>query len=224
VAPICQIHPYFYELIERIYPLSKETWIRSTVFPRHLRRMAKTDKSVILEDMQSYYKEFCVMYVNFCLIEDMSRSLVEMSDILEFPLKEDNEEQSLMVRDARIYSFLRCAEIFKAVLFNIYLLNDLEEFEAEDADPEDIEDLLETFFDAGVFDQERLDHFSCLFGMAGLLAVDKEWLEDGEKTQIYEDGVKAIPDMYEYICSYLQSMSDKLEIIDSASEGEESVH
>ncbi len=153
------------------------------------------------------------MLISVRPLEDFSRSLDELGSVLSMPVKHNDTVLFALVRDARIYAFVKCSEVFQDFLRSVY---EASEYYDDDHDLCDsyVEHLLAGLCLVGVLNEGQLRQFMSLFCMCAFFALDDESLfESQEQRDIFQKGVEEIPTYYYAMSDFLEELSKNCELV-----------
>ena len=137
------------------------------------------------------------MVVPTTLIDDFSRALSDLDDVLCVKVRHKNDmEYNERLCDAQIFSFLRAHEVLKALLATLC--------SAHEDDQMDIKKRVALLCEHDILDEKQAKSLLHQCEMADFLAIfDKMWLYHEDELAEYEEEV-------EKICTYYQNMKTLL--------------
>ena len=142
------------------------------------------------------------MVVHADIVEDFSRSLSELNDMLSVSVHQKDPIFNGMVKDAQIFSFLRTSEVLRSLIKNIHDEN------TDEAHRADMETAVVTLCMLDLIDDEKAKNFLEQFDAAEFLALDRSWLDDEGDRCLFDSG------MYD-ITSYCNQMITLLDVVSS---------
>lgn len=148
------------------------------------------------------------MVVHGDLIEDLSRSLSELNDVLSVNLHQKDPIFRAIVRDAQLFSFVRTAEVLRHVIDDIHTEN------SEGSVVHDNEAGILTLCMLDVIDDEQAQSLLQQLELAEFLALDRSWLESAEDLRTFDRGIQEIAQYHKCMSNLLDEVSSHCTFIE----------
>jgi len=142
------------------------------------------------------------------LVEDFSKSLSELNDVLSVNLHQKDPIFRAIVKDAQIFSFIRTSEVLKNLIQDIHSEN------SEGDSQEDIESAVLTLCMLDIIDEDQAQRLLNQLELADFFVLDRSWLESDKDRRFFDGGIQEIPSYHEVMSSMLNSISSRGTLID----------
>ena len=139
------------------------------------------------------------MVVRADLVEDFSKSLCELNDMLSVPLNQKDPVLRGVARDAQLFTFLRSSDVLRSLVRNIHAENCTDHY------PVDTETAVISLCMLDLIDDEQARDILNQLDAAEFLALDRNWLDQEDDRRVFDEGVH---DMSMYCNGMMRLLND----------------
>lgn len=156
------------------------------------------------------------MIVRADIVEDFSRSLSDLNDVVVVKADKRDTFFCAAVKDAQLFSFLRAVELLRALLGNIQS----EECDdcCDDCDSsgsDDTEGSVMRLLMFGIIEEAPAMKLLQLLDSAEFLVLERSWLDHEDAGLIYDSSVLDIPRYCDLMGNFLETVSTDFLLVDT---------
>ena len=148
------------------------------------------------------------MVVRIDLVEDFSRSLSELNDMLLVSVDQKDFVYRGIVRDAQLFSFLRSSEVLRTFIMHMHTEN------CDDQYVSDTESAVVNLCMIDMIDDEQAKDILDQLDLAEFLALDRSWLDQEDDRRLFDGGIRNIFSYCKGMSRLLNEVSSQCTLID----------
>jgi hypothetical protein len=135
------------------------------------------------------------------LVEDLSRSLAQLHDVLSVKVSKEEPLYASLVQDAQIFSFVRTSQVLRLLMQSIRAEDDEEFYKS------DIESVIFSLCLNEVITEEQAEKLLHQLDIEEFFLLDGTWLDSEQDRRTFEGGINELTSFFQTMNRFLDTVS-----------------